>query len=69
MIITGLVAGQDGQTIWLYPQSGDLTFLPNSLLSLFGNRIESNGNMIVQQYNMVKLMYDATRAKWIIMDH
>jgi len=68
VIITGIAAGQDGQQIWLYPISGDITFLPNSLLSLFGNRIENNSNLVVQRYEMVKLMYDATRAKWIIMD-
>lgn len=68
VIVTGIAAGQDGQTIWLYPITGDLTFIPNSLLSLFGNRIENNSNMVVQQYEMVKLMYDATRSKWIIMD-
>ncbi len=68
IIITGIVAGQDGQQIWLYPVSGDITFLPNSLLSLFGNRIENNSNLVVERYEMVKLMYDATRSKWIIMD-
>lgn len=68
MIITGLVAGQDGQQIWLYPISGQITFVPNSILSLFGNRIEANSNLVVEQYEMVKLMYDATRTKWIIMD-
>ena len=68
IIVTGIVAGQDGQTIWLYPTTGDLTFIPNSILSLFGNRIENNSNLVVQQYEMVKLMYDATRSKWIIMD-
>ena len=68
IIITGLVAGQDGQQIWLYPISGQITFIPNSILSLFGNRIETNSSLIVEQYEMVKLMYDATRAKWIIMD-
>ena len=68
VIVTGIAAGQDGQTIWLYPTTGDLTFIPNSLLSLFGNRIENNSNLVVQQYEMVKLMYDATRSKWIIMD-
>lgn len=69
MIVSGLVAGQDGQQIWLYPVSGDLTLLPNSLLSLFANQIEQNDNMVVKRYSMVRLMYDATRSKWIIMDH
>ncbi|PKA83602.1 hypothetical protein ATE92_1761 [Ulvibacter sp. MAR_2010_11] len=70
MIITGIIGGVDGQQIWLYPVTGDLTILPNSILSLFGNRIESNGSsMVIERYNMVRLMYDATRSKWIIMDH
>lgn len=68
VIITGIAAGQDGQQIWLYPVTGKITFLPNSLLSLFGNRIENNSNLVVDRYEMVKLMYDATRQKWIIMD-
>lgn len=69
MVISGIVAGQDGQQIWLYPVSGDLTLLPNSLLSLFANQIEQNDNMVVKRYSMVRLMYDASRSKWIIMDH
>ncbi len=68
VIMTGLAAGQDGQQIWLYPVSGRITFWPNSLLSLFGNRIENNSNLVVERYEMVRLMYDATRSKWIIMD-
>jgi hypothetical protein len=69
IIITGFAAGQDGQQVWLYPISGQITFLPNSILSLLGNRIENNDNLIVKRYEMVKLMYDATRSMWIIMDH
>lgn len=68
VIMTGIVAGVDGQQIWLYPVSGKITFIPNSILSLFGNQIENNSNLVVDQYEMVKLMYDATRQKWIIMD-
>ena len=59
----------DGQMVYLYPISGDLTLIPNSILSLFGNRIESNVNTTIPRYSMVKLMYDATRSKWIIMDN
>jgi hypothetical protein len=67
--ISGIKAGEDGQTIWLYPVSGDINFIPNSLLSIFGNRIEANDNMVVKRYHMVKLMYDGTRQKWIIMQN
>ncbi|RMA56757.1 hypothetical protein [Ulvibacter antarcticus] len=67
MTMTGLLAGVDGQTIWLYPQTSDLIILRNSLLSLLGNRIEGSGNVLVEQYEMVQLMYDGVRGKWIIM--
>lgn len=69
MFLTGIMPGQDGQKIWLYPNSGDLTIVPNSLLSLFGNRIEGNGTIIVKQFEMIQLMYDAARGKWIPMKY
>lgn len=67
MIVTGIMPGQDGQKIWLYPTSGDLRIIPNSFLSLFGNRIEGSGIMVIRQFEMIQLMYDATRGKWIPM--
>lgn len=69
MILTGLRPGTDGQMVYLYPSSGDLTIIPNSILSLFGNRIESNNNTVIPRYSMVRLIYDASRSKWIIMDN
>lgn len=65
--ISGLMPGVDGQTIWLYPTTGTLRIYPNSILSLFGNRIEGTSTIVVEQYEMIQLMYDAIRSKWIPM--
>ncbi|GHC61219.1 hypothetical protein [Ulvibacter litoralis] len=67
MFLTGIMPGVDGQTIWLYPTTSDLTILPNSILSLFGNRIEGSTNFVVKRYEMLQLMYDGSRNKWIPM--
>lgn len=67
IFVTGIMPGVDGQTIWLYPTTGDLHIFTNSLLSLFGNRIEGTGIIVVDQYEMIQLMYDGDRNKWIPM--
>jgi hypothetical protein len=69
MTFTGLKAGTDGQKIWLYPVSGQLTIIPNSLLSIFSNQVEGSGLIITEQYRMIQLIYDGSRSKWIVMDH
>lgn len=68
-VITGISGGYDGQHIWIYAQSGRVTFTDNSLLSLAGNRIERNDKMGAKQWAMIELVYDGTRAKWIVMIH
>lgn len=67
--ITGIEAGVDGQTIWLYPQSGRIRLMRGNASSLPANQIQGTGNWNIFQYEMVELMYDATLAKWIIMDN
>ncbi len=66
---TGIKAGTDGQHIWLYPQDNELDLKDNDSNSLNANQIEKNAKHKAKQYEMVKLVYDATRAKWIIMSH
>ena len=67
--ITGFVAGYDGQHVWIYPQSGQVELGINSTSSSVGNRIESNVQAFVLQYEMAHIVYDGTLSKWVIMEH
>ncbi len=66
--ITGIVAGQPGQVISLYPTDGDLYIYPNSILSLLSSQILSDTNtvIVVKRYEMIQLMYDGTFNKWVV---
>ena len=72
--ITGIVAGEDGQTIWLFAYSGKVKLSGNSPLSDAANQILISGNganpsKTLQRYDMIQLVYDAGLQKWIIMDY
>jgi hypothetical protein len=68
--ITGIVAGDDGQTVWLYIQN-------DTSIKLMGLNINSDpenqfmipGQVVLQQYDMIQLMYDANIQKWVVMDY
>jgi len=64
---SGIKAGEDGQHLWLYPQDGKLKLKGNSNGSDSSNRFESG--LDIDQYEMVHLVYDGAREKWIIMDN
>lgn len=67
--ITGIAAGNDGQVITLYPVDGRIRLFSFSILSLPANQIANqSGSIIIEQYDMVKLMYDGTINKWVIMN-
>lgn len=67
--ITGIQAGTDGQHIWLYPQDDKLTLKDEDDDSIAVNRIGHNNKLNIEQYEMVELVYDGTRSRWIIMQH
>ncbi|TYC08494.1 hypothetical protein ES677_14215 [Bizionia gelidisalsuginis] len=66
---TGIKAGANGQHIWLYPLHGELELKKNDDASLGPNQIESNPAMKPKKYEMIELLYDGTRTKWIIMQN
>ena len=65
--ITGIEAGEDGQTVWLMATDSTIRLMANDLLSLPENRILINTNLVLQQYEMVQLIYDATIQRWRVM--
>ncbi len=67
--LTGIKAGYDGQSVWLYPQDGKLKLQANDNNSLSVNQIESNNKSGAKQYGMINIVYDGTRQKWIIMQN
>lgn len=67
--LTGIKAGYDGQSVWLYPQDGKLKLQANDNNSLPVNHIESNNKSGAKQYGMINIVYDGTRQKWIIMQN
>ncbi|TYB80350.1 hypothetical protein ES676_01400 [Bizionia saleffrena] len=66
---TGIKAGANGQHIWLYPLHDKLKLKKNDEGSLGPNQIEANIKTDLEQYDMIELLYDGTREKWIIMEH
>lgn len=67
--ITGIKAGYDGQSLYIYPQSGKLDLLGNDTNSSPLNRIEENNKSGGKIYSMIQIVYDGTRGKWIIMQN
>ena len=67
--ITGIKAGYDGQSLWIYPQSGKIDLLGNDTNSSALNRIEENNKNGGKIYSMIQIVYDGTRGKWIIMQN
>ncbi|WP_124980957.1 hypothetical protein [Nonlabens xiamenensis] len=69
LTISGIQAAPDGTQIWLYPVDGRMDLLPLSGDSLPQNQIQVNSHMGCAQYEMMRLVYDATIQKWVIMKH
>lgn len=63
-------AAADGVTVSLYPTDGRLKLLINNTDSAEENRIQNtNGVVVIQQYEMMRIMYDGTLQRWVIMSH
>jgi hypothetical protein len=67
--ITGILAGDDGQTVWLYPQTGSIKLMGLDNASDPENQFMIPGQLTLQQYDMIQLMYDANLQKWVVMDY
>ncbi len=67
--VTGIVAGEDGQTIWVMAYDGTVRLRGSNAGSDPENRFAHTGNVTLQQYEMVQLLYDATLQKWLVMGY
>jgi hypothetical protein len=67
--ITGLLAGGDGQTVWIYAQSGSIKLVGLDNASDPENQFMISGQITIQQYEMIQVMYDAILQKWVVMDY
>ena len=65
--ITGFKAVEDGQTIWILAATGQVKLIGDSNGSDPENRMQFNGNITLQQYEMVQLIYDGTIQRWLLM--
>ena len=55
--------------IWIYAQNDKVKLKENNSSSSVGNRIEKNNSMEAKEWEMIELVYDGARSKWIIMHH
>ena len=69
IVITGILAGEDGQTIWLYAQDGSIRLVGNDNGSDPENQFMISGQITIQQYEMIQVMYDTNIQKWVVMDY
>ena len=67
--ITGIKAGEDGQTLFLFAVDGTIKLLGNNNNSDPENQFLMSASLVVKQYEMVQLMYDATLQRWLVMDN
>lgn len=65
--ITGIVAGEDGQVIWLLAYTGKVKLLGSNSGSDPENRFLMPNNIILSQFEMVQLVYDGALQKWLLM--
>jgi len=67
---SGIDGGEDGMVIKLYPVDGTLQLNHEDNNSDPENRIRipgAGGEMNVDQYGMIQLLYDGTIQRWIVM--
>jgi len=64
---SGIKAGEDGQMIWLMASSNKIKLLDTNPGSDPENQFLIGASIIVKQYGMVQLVYDATIQKWLVM--
>ena len=67
--ITGIAAGENGQVIWLLAYTGNVKLLGSNTGSDPENRFLMPNTVVINQYQMVQLVYDATLQKWLIMEN
>lgn len=67
--ITGIIAGEDGQNLWLMAMDGSIKLVGLSGNSDPENQFLISGQIFLQQYEMIQLLYDLSLQKWLVMEH
>ena len=67
--ITGILAGEDGQTLWLLAMDGSIRLIGLDNASDPENQFLLAGQISIQQYEMIQLVYVASLQKWLVMDY
>ncbi len=60
-------AAADGYTAWLYAVTDDVILKAEDNGSDPENRIAANNDFTIEQYQMVKIMYDSLLQRWVVM--
>jgi hypothetical protein len=66
--VTGIEAGLDGQTVWIMARDGNVRLRGQDVGSDPENRFLFSGNLQLQQYDLVQIVYDGTLQRWVVMD-
>ena len=67
--ITGIIAGEDGQTLWLLAMDGNIKLVGLDNDSDPENQFLISGQISIQQYEMIQLVYVRSLQKWLVMDY
>jgi len=67
--ITGIIAGEDGQTLWLLAMDGNIKLVGLDDDSDPENQFLIAGQISIQQYEMIQLLYVTSLQKWLVMDY
>jgi len=67
--ITGIIAGDDGQNLWLMAMDGSIKLVGLSGNSDPENQFLISGQIFLQQYEMIQLVYILSLQKWLVMEH
>jgi len=67
--ITGIVAGENGQTVWILAMDGSIRLVGLDDDSDPENQFLIAGQITIQQYEMIQLVYVTELQKWLIMDY
>jgi len=67
--LTGILAGEDGQTLWLLAMDGSIRLIGLDDGSDPENQFLISGQISIQQYEMIQILYVASLQKWLVMDY
>ena len=69
IVLTGILAGNDGQTMWLLAMDGSIRLVGLDDNSDPENQFLLSGQITIQQYEMIQLLYVISLQKWLVMGY